>query len=99
MSKVPFLLSATALYGLAVAPMAGAGNFDSQLARCVKQVEFCQELSFDKKQCQAQADKVPKCSAGSASGALCRLGLDDVRPTQYSVGAHVAACKAEKIKK
>ena len=37
MRKLPFLLSATALYVLAAAPLASAGNFDAQLAQCVKQ--------------------------------------------------------------
>ncbi len=99
MKRIPFVLSIAALNGLAAAPMASASNFDSQLAQCVRQVEFCQELSFDKKKCQQQADQVSKCSAGSGSGTLCRLALDDIRPTQYSVGGHVAACKAKKIKK
>ncbi len=99
MKELPFVHSVAALNGLAAAPMASASNLDSQLAQCVRQVEFCQELSFDKKESEAQADQISKCSAGSGSGTLCRLALDDIRPTQYSVGAHAAACKAKKIKK
>ena len=78
---------------------AGAGGFESELAQCVRQVEFCQELSFDEQECKDQAKKIAKCSTGSGAGTLCRLELDDIRPTQYSVGGHVAACKAKKIKK
>ena len=99
MNKYPYVLTISALCSLTAATTADADSFDSELAQCVKQVEFCQELSFDEQKCNAQAKKITTCSTGSGSGTLCRLALDDIRPTQYSVGGHVAACKAKKIKK
>lgn len=99
MSKRPLLFSVAALCSLTAGTVASANGFDSELDQCVKQVEFCQELSFDAKKCEDQAKQVPKCSTGLGAGTLCSLALDKIRPTQYSVGAHVAACKANKIKK
>ena len=99
MKRLLLILPVSTLCGLALCAAVKANNLDAALARCVKQVEFCQELSFDKKKCDGQAEQVSKCTDNVGSGTLCKLKLDKIRPTQYSVGAHAAACKAKKIKK
>ena len=99
MKRLSLILSASALCGLALCTAVRANSLDAALAQCVKQVEFCQELSFDQKKCDDQVKQVSKCSENVGSGILCQLKLDKIRPTQYSVGAHAAACKAKKIKK
>ena len=74
---------------------AAAGTFDAALASCARTAEFCGKLSYDKDLCKEARKKLPDCDENTGSGVLCRLKLQDVAPTQVSVGAQATHCKAK----
>ncbi len=76
-------------------PAAAAGAFDAALAACARTAEFCDKLSHDKDLCIQARERLPDCDENTASGTLCRMQLNDIAPTQVSVGAQATHCKAK----
>jgi hypothetical protein len=72
-----------------------ASTFDAALAACARTTQFCEKASYDEDLCEQARKSLPDCSADIGTGVLCSLKLDSIAPTQVSVGAHAAECKAK----
>lgn len=77
-----------------------AGSIAACLSVCEASVDVCAKRGpeYDKGKCDSKAQKLPGCTASYDDlrpGDLCRISVDEIYPTQYSVGSRAVACKAE----
>ena len=68
---------------------------ESALEECADETKVCAKKGFDAKKCEKLARKLPYCDEHTDPGTICKLKVSTITPTQVSVGAHAAQCKAD----
>jgi hypothetical protein len=93
----PFFLAGL-LFGILVGTAPTQADEDA-IAECQDQLKVCGlKKDYDSEKCKKLAQELPDCDAESEPGTVCRLRLSAITPTQVSVGARAAQCKADELK-